>query len=81
MGQTIHLLSAFLHNMGTVIEINDYIDFPGVRQVFVIRRETFDLKKNKNTEEIACGLTSRDSGKVDPARLLAANRNHWALYP
>jgi predicted transposase YbfD/YdcC len=45
----------------------------------VLRRETIDLKKSKTTEETACGLTSLDSQKADPARLLALNRGHWGI--
>jgi predicted transposase YbfD/YdcC len=50
-----------------------------MQQVFVLRRETLDVKKNKTTEEIACGLTSLDSKKADPVRILALNRNHWGI--
>lgn len=50
-----------------------------MQQVFVLRRETLDVKKNKTTEEIACGLTSLDSNKADPVRILALNRKHWSI--
>jgi len=50
-----------------------------MQQVFVIRRETVDLKKNKTTEEIASGLTSLDPLEADAARLLVLNRGHWGI--
>jgi hypothetical protein len=63
----------------TSTELNGYADFPGIQQVFVVRREVFDLKKNKTTEETACGLTSLHPRKAAPIRLLSLNRNHWGI--
>jgi hypothetical protein len=63
----------------TSAELNDYIDFPGLQQVFAIRREVFHIKKNKTTEEVAYGLTSLESKKADPCRVLALNRGQWSI--
>jgi hypothetical protein len=59
--------------------LNGYLDFPYVRQVFVIRRQTLQLKTGKLTEEIVYGITSLPPEKADPQRLLELNRGHWSI--
>lgn len=60
-------------------ELNEYIDFPYVGQVFCVRREFEYVKSGKKTEEIAYGITSLSKEKADPARLLQLNRGHWGI--
>ena len=38
--------------------LNDYLNFPGVGQVFAIRRETREVKSGKRRCETAYGVTS-----------------------
>ena len=57
--------------------LNDYLDWPGVQQVFRLeRRRTI---KGKSTTEIAYGITSVGRGRADAAALLALVRGHWAI--
>jgi hypothetical protein len=60
-------------------ELNDYLDFPYVGQVFVIRRDTTHLVTGQWRSETAYGLTSLSREKAGCARLLALNRGHWAI--
>ena len=60
-------------------ELNDYLDFPGVGQVFAVRRETVEVKSGKQRCEIAYGVTSLTSEVASPERLLALNRWHWTI--
>ena len=65
-------------------ELNDYVNFPHVAQVFCIRRTTTDLegkvlKGRKSTTETVYGLTSLSPQQASPARLLAYNRGHWQI--
>ena len=39
-------------------ELNGYLNFPGVGQVFAVRREAGDVKSGKRRIETACGVTS-----------------------
>jgi predicted transposase YbfD/YdcC len=55
------------------------VDFPHVRQVFWIAREVTQLKKNKQSLEIAYGITSLAPEKASPQRLLKLNRMHWGI--
>jgi len=68
----------------TSTELNGYLKFPYVGQVFTIRRTTTDLDGNvvkgrKSIEEVVQGLTSLSPQKASPAQLLAYNRGHWTI--
>ena len=68
----------------TSTELNDYLDFPYVGQVFCIRRTTTDLdghvvKGRKSIEETVYGLTSLSPQRASPAQVLAYNRGHWQI--
>lgn len=68
-----------IRQIWTSTELNDYLDFPHVRQVFCIRREVTSLKSYKKTEEIVCAVTSLPPEKTTPKRLLHLNRGHWGI--
>jgi predicted transposase YbfD/YdcC len=63
----------------TTTELNDYIDFPHVGQVFVIERQSIDKKSGRGSPETAYGITSRTPESADPKRLLKINRGHWSI--
>jgi len=68
----------------TSTELNDYLDFPYVKQVFCIKRTTTDLEGNlvagrKTTEELAFGVTSLAVAEASPTRLLALVRGEWEI--
>jgi hypothetical protein len=68
----------------TSAELNDFVEFPHVGQVFCIRRTTTDLDGNvvrgrKSTTELAYGLSSLTPQHASPAQLLAYNRAHWHI--
>ena len=56
-----------------------YLQFPYVRQVFVIQRITLHLSTGKQHCETVHGVTSLTPQKASPARLLTLNRNHWCI--
>ena len=59
--------------------LNDYLDFPHVRQSFLIERETIWKKTGKKTRELAYGITSADTYEASPADILKTNRGHWSI--
>ena len=68
----------------TSTELNGYLDFPYVQQVFFIKRTTTNLHGNlvagrKTTEELALGLTSLSVAQASPERLLTLNRGEWEI--
>lgn len=60
-------------------ELNSYLDFPHVRQVFLIEREIFHKKSQKHTVETVLGITCRSKEQANAQRLLTINRGHWAI--
>lgn len=63
----------------TTTQLNDYLDFPHVGQVFLIERRRIDKKTAKESTEIIYGLTDLTPQRAGPARLLALNRGHWVV--
>jgi predicted transposase YbfD/YdcC len=68
-----------IRQIWTSNELNDYLDFPYVKQVLTIRREFTYIKSGKKSEEIVHGITSLSTSKADPTRLLQLNRGHWGI--
>ncbi len=63
----------------TTTELNGYLNFPHVAQVFVIERERIEKTTGKRSAELAYAVTSRPPEQADPQRLLAINRHHWGI--
>ena len=59
--------------------LNDYLDFPGIGQVFAIERHVIEKKTGKTSTDIAYGITSHTPQTADAARVLAYNRGHWSI--
>ena len=60
-------------------ELNDYLNFPDVGQVYLIERESFDKKSAEHSLDIALGITRRTPQQASPQRLLEVNRGHWSI--
>lgn len=60
-------------------ELNAYLDFPHVGQVYLIERECFDKKSGEQSLDIALGVTSRPPPQASPQRVLEVNRGHWSI--
>ncbi len=63
----------------TTTELNDYLDFPYVRQVFMIERESVEKKTGKKSHEIVYGVTSIPKEDANAERVLEDNRGHWSI--
>jgi predicted transposase YbfD/YdcC len=60
-------------------ELNDYLDFPDVGQVYLIERESLDKKSGEFSVDTALGITSRTPHQASPQRVLEVNRGHWSI--
>ena len=61
-------------------KLNDYVKFPHVKLVFVVQRTVKDPKgKDKDSHEIAFGVTSAGKDETSAQEVLRINRNHWAV--
>lgn len=63
----------------TTTALNHYLDFPHVRQTFMVERESIDKKTGKQSHEVVYGVTSVPTEQASPARVLKDNRGHWAV--
>jgi predicted transposase YbfD/YdcC len=63
----------------TTTELNAFLDFPHVKQAFVIERLCIDKKSAEHSCDIALGITSRPAEQADAERLLIVNRGHWCI--
>jgi len=62
----------------TTTRLNDYLDFPGVGQVFVIKRP-IEKTTGKRSTETVYGVTSHTPASANAAAVLAFNRGHWTI--
>ena len=60
-------------------DLNRYVDFPYVRQVFRVERVVCNLDGTKQRCEVAYGITSVPAHVATPAQLLQLNRGHWGI--
>jgi predicted transposase YbfD/YdcC len=63
----------------TTTELNNYLDFPHVGQVFVIERHSIEKKTGESSLDIAYGITSRTPEQANPQQVLRVNREHWTI--
>jgi predicted transposase YbfD/YdcC len=63
----------------TSTELNDYLDWPGVAQVFRIERLIWHTKRRGYTRQIVYGLTSLSPERASPKKLLALVRQYWGI--
>ncbi len=61
------------------IDLNDYLDFPHAGQAFMIKRQSYDKKTGKTSNETAYGVTSLRPNQADAEKVLQINRGHWVI--
>jgi len=59
--------------------LNDYLDWPGVAQVFRLERQRTNLCDGTCTTQTVYGLTSLKPSLAPPAQLLSLVRNYWRI--
>jgi predicted transposase YbfD/YdcC len=60
-------------------QLNDYLDWPGVAQVFRLERLIWHEKHKGYTREVVYGLTSLSSKEASPKKLIALLRRYWSI--
>jgi predicted transposase YbfD/YdcC len=63
----------------TSTELNDYLDWSGVAQVFRIERVIWHEKHRGYTRQVVYGLTSLSAQQASPKQLLALVRQYWEI--
>jgi len=59
--------------------LNDYLDWPGVAQVFKLERRFTTLATGAVHHEVQYGLSSLTAAEASPARLLAIVQSEWGI--
>jgi predicted transposase YbfD/YdcC len=62
--------------------LNDYLDWPGVGQVYRLEREFSWIRQGqiyKTSREIEFGITSLSREQASPAKVLQVRRKHWFI--
>jgi len=62
--------------------LNDYLDWPGVGQVYRLERSFIWMRQGqayKTSCEAEFGITSLSRKKASPAKLLSVRRQHWLI--
>jgi hypothetical protein len=62
-------------------DLNDYLDWPHVQQVFRLERRFEYVNQGKTTCETVYGITSLRLDQASPQRLLEIVRTHWNTDP
>jgi predicted transposase YbfD/YdcC len=60
-------------------ELNDYLEWPSVAQVFRIERIVWHEKYKGSTRQVVYGLTSLSPEEAPPEKLLSLVRNYWGI--
>lgn len=59
--------------------LNDYLDWPHLRQVFKLERKFIYPATGRAWQEVRYGITSLSSDKASPERLLEIIRSEWGI--
>jgi predicted transposase YbfD/YdcC len=68
-----------VRTLQTSSTLNDYLDWPGVQQVFRLDRKTTLLKTGEIRTETVYGLTSLSAQRADAAQLQELTRGQWGI--
>lgn len=60
-------------------ELNEYLDWPGVQQVFRLERLIWHEKQQGYTREVVYGLTSLSPQQASPKKLICLLRSYWKI--
>lgn len=60
-------------------ELNVYLDWPGIKQVFRLERLIWHEKHQGYTREIVYGLTSLSPEQASPKKLIRLLRSYWGI--
>lgn len=62
-----------------IVDDQNFLNWPALSQVFMLRREVIFSKTGKTTVEIAYGITSCSPTEADATQLLQLTRRYWGI--
>ncbi len=63
----------------TSSQLNDYLDWPGLAQVFKLERGSINLLTGEVRHEVVYGITSLTTQQASPKRLIGLTRQYWGI--
>ena len=66
-------------NIWVTTNLNKYLEFPHVKQAFMIERISIEKKSGKPCRDVAYGITSKTPEQASAAQVLQDNRGHWTI--
>lgn len=68
-----------MRTLTTSCQLNDFLDWPFLQQVFKLERHVTIQKTGKNLHEIVYGITSLPADQASPTQLLQMLRSYWQI--
>jgi predicted transposase YbfD/YdcC len=68
-----------MRTLTTSSQLNDFLDWPFLQQVFQLERTITILKTGKTRHEMIYGITSLSAEQVSPSHLLQMLRSYWHI--
>jgi predicted transposase YbfD/YdcC len=68
-----------VRTLTTSSQLNDFLDWPFLQQVFKLERHVTIQKTGKTRHEIVYGITSLSADQASPAQLLKMLRSYWQI--
>ena len=68
-----------VRTLTTSSQLNDFLDWPFLQQVFQLERQVTVGKTQKTRQEVVYGLTSLPAEQASPAQLLPMLRSYWQI--
>jgi predicted transposase YbfD/YdcC len=68
-----------IRTLTTSSQLNDFLDWPFLQQVFQLERHVTTCKTGKTRHEIVYGVTSLSAEQASPAQLLQMLRSYWKI--
>lgn len=65
--------------MTVTSDLNDYLDFPHVQQVFRLQRVVHHQARGKISYQVIFGITSLSQAQYPPDKLMDLLRSHWHI--
>lgn len=62
-----------------MVDEQQYLDWPGIRQVFKLERYVKHLRTGKEATEVIYGITSCETEMVSAAQVLRWTRHYWGI--
>lgn len=60
-------------------DLNGHLNFPGIKQTFMVKRKSFNKKTGKERYETVYGITSKPPDRASPKQVLKDNQGHWSI--